>query len=55
MRDKLRCKLFGHSFIAKRDDGDMKRTFMVSFCVKCGLSKEELGIGVIKNELEDPF
>ena len=51
MKENLWCKLFGHNFIGKRfsrESTDVIITFPMKWCMNCGLSKEELGIGVIK-------
>jgi len=39
---KMWCRLFGHDFRRKRDEGDYTYISKSDWCRNCGLSKEEL-------------
>ena len=45
MKGRLWCKLFGHRFVAikEEDDGYVIRN-LTEWCMCCGLTKEEVGI-----------
>jgi hypothetical protein len=42
MKIKLWCKLFGHDFRCKREEGEYIIISISDYCRNCGLSKEEV-------------
>lgn len=40
---KLWCRLFGHDFRSRRDEGEYRYISVSDWCCNCGLTKKEAG------------